>query len=154
MQTWSARVAIALTVVALAACRSIEPAAPPTTSTPTPAPPPPESLAGTSWLVRTLDGVAADDQRSTLEFVDERRVAGDSGCNRYGASYSADALGLRITSLASTRKLCDSAQMAREQRFQSVLAAVRGLRFDATGSLLLLDEAGTIRATLVRTPPH
>jgi heat shock protein HslJ len=113
---------------------------------------PPENLSGTSWLAEIIDGAAVVDRsQSTMEFLDNQRVAGSLGCNRYTGSYSADATGLRFARLASTRRMCPPALMDQETRFDAVLRATRGLRFEATGALLLLDADGRNRARLIRT---
>jgi heat shock protein HslJ len=123
---------------------------------PTPPPPaviapvPPEQLAGSVWRAISIDGVTADSYPSTIEFVDGRQAAGSLGCNRYHAQYAADALGLRFASLTTARMHCEALNMKQEERFAAVLLEARGLRFDAAGSLLLLDAAGTVRAALER----
>ena len=115
--------------------------------------PPPERLAGTSWLAEDIDGKGVLDRvQSTIEFIDETRVAGSLGCNRYTGSYRADATGLRFGDLASTRRMCPEAQMEQEGRFNGVLGTTRGLRFEPTGALTLLDADGRPRARMTPLP--
>jgi heat shock protein HslJ len=152
-------------LAALGACSTVPvrdiAATPPPEVTNTPPPPaaapsqsealPPENLSGTSWLAEIIDGAGVVDRsQSTMEFLDNQRVAGSLGCNRYTGSYSADATGLRFARLASTRRMCPPALMDQEARFDAVLRATRGLRFEATGALLLLDADGRNRARLIR----
>jgi heat shock protein HslJ len=143
-------------ILLAAGCRSVdlppERSAAPVAEQPAQAVEPPEALAGTRWRVAVLDGVAAHAAESTLTFVDGSRVSGNLGCNAFRGAYTADALGLRFESLATTRALCDRNTMQQEQRWEAVLRETRGLRFDEHGSMLLLDAAGSVRARLVRAP--
>lgn len=132
----------------LAGCQTSAPPKPPPPAAVAPAPP--EQLSGTVWHAISIEGVAADSVASTIEFVDGRQAAGNLGCNRYRAQYAADALGLRFALTATTRMHCEALNMKQEERFATVLLEARGLRFDAAGSLLLLDAAGTVRAEFQR----
>jgi heat shock protein HslJ len=79
---------------------------------------PPARLAGTAWVAEDIDGKGVVDRaQSTIEFIDDKRVAGSLGCNRYTGSYGADATGMRFTQIASTRRLCPEALMQQEARF-------------------------------------
>jgi heat shock protein HslJ len=151
MPSSSFRAALLISVALLASgCQT---AAPPPVADPEHASlPPPDTLAGTTWRARMIDGAIVNGVGSTVAFIDDRRVAGVLACNRYTASYSADALGLRFTSIAATRAMCDRATMMQEERFTAVLNAARGLRFGDDGALLLLDGAGVVRAALLRSP--
>lgn len=113
-------------------------------------PAPPARLAGTAWLAEDIDGKGVVDRaQSTIEFIDDRRVAGSLGCNRYTGSYSADATGMRFDRLASTRRTCPEALMEQEARFSAALGATRGFRFDRRGAMTLLDADGRTRARLM-----
>ena len=113
-------------------------------------PAPPARLAGTTWLAEDIDGKGVVDRaQSTIEFIDDKRVAGSLGCNRYTGSYSADASGMRFGQLASTRRMCPEALMQQEARFSATLGATRGFRFDRSGAMTLLDADGRTRARLV-----
>lgn len=117
----------------------------------TPEPPaPPARLAGTAWLAEDVDGKGVVDRaQSTIEFIDDKRVAGSLGCNRYTGSYAADATGMRFGQLASTRRMCPEALMQQEARFSAALGATRGFRLDRSGAMTLLDADGRTRARLL-----
>lgn len=116
---------------------------------------PPQQLAATAWLAEDIDGKGVVDRvRSTLEFFDRQLAGGNLGCNPYTTTYFADASGLRFGLIASTRKACPQAVMEQEARFSSALEATRGLRFDSTGALMLLDADGKVRAKLRATTPQ
>ena len=115
---------------------------------------PPEQLAGTTWLAEDIDGKGVvDNAQSTLQFFDIQLAGGRLACNEYTTTYFADATGLKFGAIAATRKMCPPALMEQEARFSSALEATRGLRFDTTGALLLLDADGKVRAKLRGTPP-
>jgi putative lipoprotein len=111
---------------------------------------PPARLAGTAWVAEDIDGKGVVDRaQSTIEFIDDKRVAGSLGCNRYTGSYGADATGMRFTQIASTRRLCPEALMQQEARFGAALGATRGFRIDRGGAMTLLDADGRARARLM-----
>jgi heat shock protein HslJ len=113
---------------------------------------PPAKLAGTTWLAEDIGGAGVVDRvQSTVQFFDRQLAAGTLACNEYTTTYFADATGLRFGAIAATRKMCPPAVMEQEARFSSALEATRGLRFDATGALLLLDAEGKVRAKLTAT---
>jgi putative lipoprotein len=116
-----------------------------------PGPPaPPARLAGTAWVAEDIDGKGVVDRaQSTIEFIDDKRVAGSLGCNRYTGSYGADATGMRFAQVASTRRSCPEALMQQEARFGAALGATRGFRIDRGGAMTLLDADGRARARLM-----
>jgi heat shock protein HslJ len=137
-------------VGSLAACSVVGSDAARTTPEPPAPPAPPARLAGTTWLAEDVDGKGVIDRaQSTIEFIDDKRVAGSLGCNRYTGSYSADATGMRFSQLASTRRMCPEALMQQEARFNAALGATRGFRVDHGGAMTLLDAEGRTRARLM-----
>jgi putative lipoprotein len=123
------------------------------TTTP-PAAQTPAKLGGTAWLAEDIDGKGVVDRaQSTVEFVDDQRAAGSLACNRYTTTYSADATGLRFGTIGATRRMCPPALMDQEARFSAALEGTRGLRFEPTGALLLLDGDGRVQARLMPMAP-
>lgn len=90
-----------------------------------------EALAGTAWraiainngrgaVVSLVDGTTV-----TLEFAADGSVAGDAGCNRYRASFTAKGRDLRFTAPMATRRMCTAAGvMEQEQAFLRALETV------------------------------
>jgi len=109
-------------------------------------------FAGRVWIAEDIDGKGVIDRaQSTLEFLDESRVSGSLGCNRYSAPYVANhpAPGnLKIGHVAATRRMCPDAVMNQELRFSAALDATRRAQIDARGILLLMDESGVVRVRL------
>ena len=115
--------------------------------------PPERALAG-DWEVtalRTADAVASPIAGSglTLSF-DGERLSGNTGCNRLDGRFTATGTRLELGPLATTRRACLDADLARQE--QDFLAALAGTAaFSATRSqLTLLADDGTIRVTLAR----
>lgn len=102
-------------------------------------------LASTSWLLSELDGAApvAGGRPATLEFNDEGRVAGSTGCNRFMGGYSVDGATVTLGQLASTMMACPDELMQQEQTFLKVMG-------DAT-SYTIVDDALTITTADGRT---
>lgn len=100
-----------------------------------------------------LSGLDADARGPTLEFLNDGRVAGHAGCNRY--STQAQWLppdGLRLAPAAATKMACmDEAVMAREIAFLGLLGDVAGWRRDGA-ELLLLAADGAVLARLQPAP--
>jgi len=110
----------------------------------------PPELAGTAWVVEDLEGRGViDDLRSTLEFPEVGRAAGDLGCNRFTATVRQSDTALEFGPVAATRRMCPPAIMDQEDRYARVLEATRGARVEGP-YLFLLDEAGAKLARLTR----
>lgn len=95
------------------------------------------------WDAKTVDGQPAlPDMRMTIE---DGRLAGGSGCNRFTTSWKADGDALELGPTATTRRACAPPRMEVEDRFLAALSRVRGWRVEA-GILQLTDET---RAVLI-----
>lgn len=101
------------------------------------------TLEGTSWLaLEVLGRGVLDGIRSTVEFPEAGRVAGQAACNRYSGAIAHS--GERIDSigpLATTRMMCPPAVMDQEQRVLEALGRARRLAREGT-HLTLYDEGG------------
>lgn len=73
----------------------------------------------------------------------QQRAHGFAGCNNWFGDYEWQNGHLRISRLATTRKLCAPALMEQEQRYLAALAAVERWEIAATGQLLLWPAQGT-----------
>lgn len=110
-----------------------------------------DPLTGTSWWVEDIGGGGVVDRsRSTVEFFQAGRVAGNSGCNRYSGGYERNGEALSFGMLAGTMMACPEALMNQERRFYDAMSQVTAWRIDPRTDLLhLLDAAGetVIRAS-------
>lgn len=118
-----------------------------------------QRLAGTSWRVTGYNNgrqavvSALAGYEPTLAFGADGRVAGSTGCNRYGASYAQDGAKLSFGAPAATRRRCADPEriMEQEQQFLQALQDVATARIDGD-RLELRSERGALAATLVREP--
>jgi putative lipoprotein len=109
-------------------------------------PDPAADLAGTGWLVTTINGQAAvADAPPTLAFGVDGTVSGTGGCNQYSGPYETDGGSISIGDLASTLMLCEGAASTQETAFLNALRGATSWRIDETGKLGL-DGAGLIVA--------
>jgi heat shock protein HslJ len=103
-------------------------------------------LDGTEWVLRELAGQQDEPppEGATLTFS-SGEVSGSSGCNQFRGTVEdgASATGLVIGPLATTRKLCPDALMARELRFLEVLGRAETFRF-RFGDLVLRATTGSL----------
>lgn len=101
------------------------------------------TLLGHEWLVEDIAaGGVIDYARTTIEFGADGRVSGDTGCNRYFASFQTEGAKLQISDAGATRRACPPAVMDQETRFLKVLGEVERYEIDETNMLLLTTPAG------------
>jgi heat shock protein HslJ len=78
-------------------------------------------LAGTSWVVASLDeGSVPEDDPPTIAFDDER-VSGSTGVNRFTGGWELANGVLVLTPLATTRMAGPAERMELERRYLAVL---------------------------------
>jgi heat shock protein HslJ len=134
--------ALALLALSVAGCATSPPASPL-----------PEGLTGTHWVARSLAGRAVPENVAvTLEFPEPDRVAGRSGCNRYGGPIGVQEGRLVIGPLAMTRMACPPPQSEFETLFVAVVDQALRLERDNTALVLIADGQEPSRF-LPLTPP-
>jgi len=124
-----------LIAVLLAACTATEPEQPSAGDT---------TLAGTEWVLTSLDGdTPIEGTQITLSFG-EGSLAGSGGCNTYGGSYTASDGSLALSDLYWTEMACLEPEgvLDQELAYLNALNTVARYRVDA-GRLTLYDEAWT-----------
>ncbi|MHB0859422.1 MAG: META domain-containing protein [Anaerolineae bacterium] len=149
---WAGTVVILLAALLLAACEPrIAPPVPGGSATPTVVPtqptmPPSSTLAGTEWVLESLQGqpVLADTQ-ITLSFGAEQ-ATGYSGCNQYGGSYTATQEKLTIQEIASTLMFCEGPEgvMEQEAAYLDTLGHVEAFALEEDGRLTLSSGEGAV----------
>jgi heat shock protein HslJ len=104
---------------------------------------PSDLLEGPEWRVTSIAGEPVpDDVSVTLEFLEQGRVAGSSGCNRMMGSYTLTGEGLSFGALAGTMMACPEPQMQIEKRFLDHLQQVVRFDLDPDGGLVLATGGG------------
>jgi heat shock protein HslJ len=127
-------------VIALAGCGSdARPSGSPPSSALT--------LAGTSWIVRTVSGRApVPGAVPTIQFT-ATTVAGSGGCNHIGGNYQLDAATgrLAVRDLGSTAMGCLQAGVGDfETAFLQALGSAARAELDGNGQLILDGPAGRV----------
>lgn len=102
-----------------------------------------DPFAGTSWNLSSIDGAEpiAGGRPATLEFNDEGRVAGSSGCNRFMGGYTFDGTALSFSPLAGTMMACPDELMQQEQTFLKIMEQIAGYTL-ADDTLTVTDADG------------
>ena len=114
-----------------------------------------ESLTGSQWTLQQFGPAdapqeAVDGSEVTLEFTEDGRVAGSSGCNRYMAGISFEGTNVTIQNPASTMMFCaEEGVMEQERAYLQALAAVERLelwddtlRLSGGGQVLVYTRGG------------
>ncbi len=103
----------------------------------------PSVLAGSSWQVTSMRGVAVSaGARLSLAFDEAGRASGHSGVNRFSAGVKVDGSSMRFEQALSTRMAGTPEAMALERDFLSRLQNVDAWRIEGD-RLVLRDAAGT-----------
>ncbi len=153
-------------VLLLAACApavaptdapTAEPAAPteavaaeePTAAPQEPATAASSDLAGTNWILTSLNGSPAlADTTVTLQFGADGVVSGSDGCNRYSTSYTQSGTDLTFAQpMASTMMLCPEPEGVMEQAGAYTAALATVTSFSANQNQLALMAGNQIVAT-------
>jgi heat shock protein HslJ len=102
------------------------------------------SLTGTSWWVEDIAGKGVIDMsHTTIEFPEEGKVGGDTGCNRYFGGVEIAGSDMKTGPLAGTRKMCAPALMDQETSFFQAMGKVASWEITETGLLYLRDTDGS-----------
>jgi heat shock protein HslJ len=113
-------------------------------------------LAGSRWLLTTLDGQPVSESSSGwatpgIDFAnDGQSVSGFAGVNRFGGRYTQDGAALTFGPLALTRRIGPAEQMELESRVTRILSGVTGWR--QRGEKLELISAGRVGAVFKPIP--
>lgn len=113
---------------------------------------PVEGLTG-SWTVTGYNNgdeavvSIALDTEITIEFDDEGRVTGDSGCNTFMGDYTLDGDTISVGPLASTRRACPDEVMDQETRFLAALESAATWTRERT-TAQLRDDTDALALTM------
>jgi heat shock protein HslJ len=125
----------AFALLIVSACASNVPSSPSDLNAPV--------LTGTSWTATLIGNDLAAGRRPSLQFRDDKRVAGNAGCRVYfgSAEISAEAIQFQNLQLGSESdlyaKACDPVHLEQQSRFLSALRSARQIRVVADQALLL-----------------
>lgn len=102
-----------------------------------------QNIQGTAWWVEDIAGKGVIDMsHTTIEFLEDGKVAGDTGCNRYFGGYEITGEKITFGPLAGTRKACAASLMDQEMAFYEAMGKVSRWEIADTGLLHLRDAEG------------
>ena len=104
-------------------------------------------LAGTRWVITSIDGKAPSGPALTADFSNDGRVSGDSGCNSYSGPFIQDGRKVQFGELLSTRRACvDDLRQRQESQVLRILQGTTTLDL-RRGRLTVRGEEGTVVLT-------
>ena len=107
-------------------------------------------LAGTEWQLVSLGPPGSETNivagtTPTLNFGEDGRVGGSTGCNNYGGTYEVRGDTISIGRLVSTRRAClDQNANEQERRFLAALEAANRFRLSSNRLAIFSDRARTV----------
>lgn len=101
-------------------------------------------LGGGEWRAVDINGVPVIAGSVLTLRLEDGRVSGSSGCNRYSGTFTRSSRErIRFGPLSSTRMACaDPALTEQENRFTSILTAVEGYSVYGDGGISLIAADG------------
>ena len=125
--------------LALAACATTSPPAPP-------AHPGGAPLVGPEWrLEDLLGGGIIDNSHVTLTLAPDGTGAGTGGCNRYFTTWKTKGDRLTMGKGGSTLMACAPALMNQEGKYLRALETARSYRFTPDGALVIATAQGPLK---------
>jgi heat shock protein HslJ len=104
-------------------------------------------LAGTRWVVTSIDGQAPSGPALTADFGNDGRVSGDAGCNSYSGPFIQDGRKVQFGELLSTRRACvDDVRQRQENRLLKILQGNTTLQLSRS-RLTVRGEEGSVVLT-------
>jgi heat shock protein HslJ len=103
-------------------------------------------LLNTYWQVEDIDQSGIIDMSMiTIEFPEEERIAGSTGCNQFFGSVLTTGDSIEFSPAGVTQRACAPALMSQERRFLDALQAAVSFEVDDGIWLVLYDETDTER---------
>jgi heat shock protein HslJ len=106
------------------------------------------ALAGTAWVLTSLNGSPAlEGATVTLQFGADGTASGTDGCNRYSTTFTEDGASLTFTPAAGTMMMCPEPEGVMEQASAFAAALAATTNFSVNQSQLALLAGNQIVAT-------
>ena len=97
------------------------------------------TLDGTSWTLVEGTGVTTPNDVSLTLQLEDGRVSGSGGCNRFTSSYEEEGNSISFGSVASTRMACPDEIMSAERAYLAALGSAAW--WSASGNELVLSDS-------------
>lgn len=96
-------------------------------------------LTGVAWQIEEVESKKVIDSTNvSIEFGDDGRVSGSTGCNRFMGGYDLTGEGLTLGQMGATMIACPDPLMTQERSVLDALEQVRRFDIDDTGALFLI----------------
>lgn len=105
------------------------------------------ALENTKWKLTEMGSVGAEMPELTeveinLEFDDQGRAGGNSGCNRYGGAYQLDGDTIKFGEMMSTMMACEETRMQLEQNYLAALRSAGRIEFGQDSLTIHYGDGG------------
>ena len=109
------------------------------------------SLDDSSWELQTITNFEVEETRQpiTLNFAEESRYGGHSGCNNYGGTFEISGKSILAFSPSIATKMACDIGMDTESRYLQMLSEVDGYHLDTR--TLNLKQGDEVIATFVKS---
>lgn len=99
---------------------------------------PRQLIAGVTWQLQEIST-----QQPTITFMNDGKVTGFAGCNRFFGHYQLTGEGLRLGRMAATKMMCSAPEMAVEDAYLQQLTQVSRFTIE-NGQLVLHYDGGQL----------
>jgi len=89
------------------------------------------NIRGVTWQLSDMGDKAIDNNIiTTLVFGDDNKISGKGGCNNYFGTYDLYSIGITISDIGSTRKMCSEEIMEQEMTYLDILGKAKSIKFN------------------------
>ncbi len=89
------------------------------------------NIRGVTWQLSDMGDKAIDNNIiTTLVFGDDNKISGNGGCNNYFGTYDLYSIGITISDIGSTRKMCSEEIMEQEMTYLEILGKAKSIKFN------------------------
>lgn len=111
------------------------------------------ALAGTSWKVTAMGGVAiVSGSEPEITFKEGGELGGTTGCNRFFGTYTQSGGVLATSGLGMTKMACPGPRMAQEAAFTAILGGETAVSLEEPGGKLKVTGANGVSFTAEPVP--
>ncbi len=104
-----------------------------------------DALVGPTWSLMSMNGKNVVDQsNASMIFGAGGKVAGNTGVNRFSGTAEMNGDNTSFGPLATTRRAGPPALMAQESQFLKAMSDVVAMKFDADGTLGLVNASDDV----------
>ena len=107
------------------------------------------------WQVENIaERGVVDSSMTTVQFFDDGRIGGSTGCNKYFGQAAIDGRRITFDRIGSTRRACVPALNDQEQRFLAAMKKVVAFTISEDKGLVLYDEFDFPQLEMMQLSPQ